>query len=366
MRALPFVGTTISSWLGFAFAIAACQKAVPAPAEAQASTGVPTLATGQAALEGKPHAAEFKRLEAPAKVFAIGDLHGDLLAAKAAFRVAGVIAPDDTWIGGNSVVVQTGDVLDRGNDERPLLEWLERLAQAARTAGGALHRINGNHEIMNVAGDLRYVTPGGFAAFADYASSATQPGLGELPEVQRGRLAAFLPGGPWAKRLAEYPIVIQVNDTVFAHGGVTLKHVEYGLERMNSEVSSWMRGSRPLPKALQGDDTPFWDRTYGDAVTESDCKMLEQVLARLAAKRLVVGHTPQRDGITFACEGRVARIDVGLSRYYGQHAPAVLKIENASVQVVTEASHEQSSAEKHPTEKHRAKSKARGPLEARP
>jgi hypothetical protein len=83
---------------------------------------------------------------------AIGDLHGDLAAARAALRLAGAIDERDLWIGGPLVVVQTGDVLDRGDDERALLAWLDRVAAAARAAGGALHRLVGNHEVLNVQG----------------------------------------------------------------------------------------------------------------------------------------------------------------------------------------------------------------------
>jgi hypothetical protein len=353
-------GSVLLASLGSSFTVA-CQRAQPTPSQAEIPAPEQVVTSAQASLSAGTTKPEFKRREAPAKVFAVGDLHGDLQAAKRTFRVAGVLDQNDAWIGGNSVVVQTGDVLDRGNEERPLLEWLERVAQAAETAGGALHRLNGNHEIMNVAGDLRYVTPGGFTAFAEYANGPIPASMSDAPQAHRGRLAAFLPGGYWAKRLANYPVVLQVNDTVFAHGGLTSRHIEYGLERMNSEISAWMRGSRPLPKALQSDDTPFWDRTYGESVSDSDCRMLERVLAQLSAKRLVIGHTPQKQGITFACDRRVVRIDVGLASYYGQNAPAVLEVDGSSLRILTEAEPGESKPPKTST-----RPKAAPPVEARP
>lgn len=269
---------------------------------------------------------------------AVGDMHGDLEAARRALRIARVLDAEDRWIGGDSVVVQTGDLLDRGKAERPLLEWMDRLAGIAQQGGGALYRINGNHEVMNVAGDLRYIDESGFSSFAEYAREPLPGLVREAEKTQRGRLMAFLPGGPWARRLAQHPVVLLVNDTVFAHGGITLRHVDYGLERINSEVSAWMRGSAPLARALAGDNAPFWDRTYGESTSDGDCRMLDVVLARLSAKRLVIGHTPQKDGVTFACDKRVARIDVGLSRYYGNHAASVLEITGNTVNVLTEKS----------------------------
>jgi hypothetical protein len=47
-----------------------------------------------------------------------------------------------------------------------------------------------------------------------------------------------------ALELAKNPTVLIVNDTVFAHGGLLPLHVSYGLERLNQEVSAWMRADR--------------------------------------------------------------------------------------------------------------------------
>src|SRR5690349_20270151 len=65
------------------------------------------------------------------RVVAIGDLHGDFDAARAALRAAGAIDADDHWSGGKLVIVQTGDVLDRGDGETKILELLERLDREA-------------------------------------------------------------------------------------------------------------------------------------------------------------------------------------------------------------------------------------------
>jgi hypothetical protein len=279
---------------------------------------------------------EAPRRTAKGRVVAIGDLHGDLGAARRALRLAKVVDESDRWIGGDCAVVQTGDLLDRGDEERPLLEWFERLSTIAHQGGGALYRLNGNHEVMNVSGDMRYVTAKGFLAFAEYAQHPLPVGLQEVPEAQRGRMMAFLPGGPWALRLAQYSVVLIVNDSVFSHGGLLPKHVDYGLDRINNEISSWMRGTGRLSPLVVSDDAPFWSRAYGESVSDADCKMLEGLLARLSVKRLVVGHTPQKDGISFACDRRVVRIDVGLSHYYGNNPPSVLEINGDQVTVLTE------------------------------
>jgi hypothetical protein len=99
------------------------------------------------------------------RIVAIGDLHGDLSATRNALLLAGVIDENDLWVGGTTVVVQTGDQLDRGDDELEILDLLDALTLQAQAAGGAVHVLNGNHELMNVKQDLRYVTLGGFLDF---------------------------------------------------------------------------------------------------------------------------------------------------------------------------------------------------------
>jgi hypothetical protein len=255
---------------------------------------------------------------APARLVAIGDLHGDLAATKRALRLAGAIDDKDAWIGGSLVVVQTGDEIDRGDDDRAILDFTERLRDEAKKAGGELILLSGNHEVMNVQLDFRYVTPASFTAFPDMKPGAPDPKLAMLPDVQRGRAAAFAPGGPYAKMLANRPIVMKVGDTIFVHGGILPKHVAYGLDRMVDEVAAWMRGELPAPPAIAvGDDSPIWLRTYSENPGPTECAMLGNVLASLGAKRMVMGHTVQSGGVTSACDGKAWRIDVGLSHFYG-------------------------------------------------
>ncbi len=254
------------------------------------------------------------------RVVAIGDLHGDLAATKRALRLAGAIDVSDTWVGGALVVVQTGDEIDRGDDDRTVLDFLEALRGAAQKAGGALLLLSGNHEVMNVARDFRYVTPFGFSAFASEA----------------GRGAAFEPGGPYALMFAKRSIMARVGDTLFVHGGILPKHVAYGLDRMNEEVAAWMRGARPEPPPIvAAEDGPIWTRAYSSAPGPSTCDDLKQVLSALRSKRMVVGHTVQPSGINAACDGRVWRIDVGLSKFYGG-ATQVLEIQGDAVSVLRE------------------------------
>jgi hypothetical protein len=307
-----------------ASALFGCTKAEPEPARA-IPAAEKRAAEKRVAIEDTSF-----RFPAPARLVAIGDLHGDLAATKAALRLADVMDGDDRWKGGATVVVQTGDQLDRGDDEPQILDLLERLSAEAKAAGGALHALNGNHEVMNVQGDFRYVTEDGFR---DYHQASPAHGhdhaIQRLPPDQRGRAAAFLSGGSAAARLAARPIAIQVGANVFVHGGLLVQHVDYGIGRINRELEHWMRAPAlaPAPSIVTNEQGPIWLRLYSEGVpAASACGELTRVLGRLSAKRLIVGHTVQQQGINSACQGKVWRIDVGLSRYYGERPPAVLEI----------------------------------------
>jgi len=302
----------------------------------------PRLASVAATVKGEaPRAADASfQLPAAERIIAIGDLHGDVSALRAALRLGGAIDDAGRWIGKNLVVVQTGDQLDRGDDEPQILDLLARLRGEAEAAGGAVRVLNGNHEVMNVQADFRYVTPDGFHDFSAGHPDALHAQLtANVAPERRGRTAAFLPGGEIARRLAAQPIVIQIGGNVFVHGGVLEQHVRYGLGRINQETSAWMAGAptEPAPPSLSSQRAPIWVRDYSDGNPAAEqCAELTRVLGALSAQRLIVGHTVQQQGINSACDGKVWRIDVGLSRYYGGK-PSVLEIRGDQVRPLTEA-----------------------------
>jgi hypothetical protein len=266
-----------------------------------------------------------------ARIVAMGDLHGDLDAARLALRMGGAIDTNDRWIGGDLVVVQTGDILDRGDDEEAVIRLFQRLQEEAEDAGGAVHVLNGNHELMNAYRDFRYVTPGGFADFEDAAAvDATDSLLAALEPDQRPRAAAFDPGGPFALLLAQRNTAVIVGNSLFVHGGILPEHVDRGLESMNEDIRAWLRAEAPQPEWIRGNRSPVWTRLYSDEPNVEACDTLSVVLDRLEVERMVVGHTVQRTGVTSFCGGRVWCIDVGMAAHYGGR-PEVLEIRDNAV-----------------------------------
>jgi hypothetical protein len=271
---------------------------------------------------------------AATRLVAIGDVHGDLQATRAALRLAGAIDDADRWIGGKLTLVQTGDQLDRGDDERPIVDLFERLVKEAAASGGRFVVLNGNHEVMNVQGDFRYVTPGAVNSF-DGVTPRSPLATAVSPTFE-GRAAAFFPGGAYALKFAARDVIAVIHDSVFVHGGVLPEHVTYGIDRINQETRTWMRsGGREAPASVASERAPIWVRDYSvDPVSPASCEMLGKVLESLRVKRMVVGHTVQQAGISTACGERVYRIDVGLGRYYGNNPIQVLEIDGERVRVL--------------------------------
>jgi 3',5'-cyclic AMP phosphodiesterase CpdA len=239
-------------------------------------------------------------------VIAVGDLHGDRDATIAVLRLAGLVDTEGHWVGGGATLVQTGDVTDRGPDSRGVIALLRSLQVDAARAGGRVVPLLGNHEVMNVRGDWRYVSPEDLAGYG-----------GEAPRRQ-----AFGPTGEDGAWLRARDSVARIGDTVFAHGGVSAAWARSGIDALNAAVRAGMDATEPPP--VLGPDGPLWNRAYLLADEATACAELERALSALGARRMVVGHTTQRDGrIGVRCGGALQGIDTGISTHYGRNLAAL-------------------------------------------
>jgi hypothetical protein len=294
----------------------------PRPGLVPASESLAPAAPASAPASKPVAAASEDVFPAPARLVAVGDLHGDVPGAIGALRLAGMVDAAGHWTGGASWLVQTGDVLDRGPSGPSMLKWLGQLEAEAAAAGGRALLLNGNHEAMNVVGDWRYV-----------ADTAEFPGDTEAAResARHAYFSADGAGGTWVRT---HRIAVQVGGTVFVHGGIDSSWASHGISGLNSlfrEAIASSTGSAPAsptqPPVL-GPDGPIWNRAYLLADPPVACAELTRALALLHADRMVVGHTTQDSGtIASRCEGHLYGIDTGISAYYGTH-PAALVIES--------------------------------------
>jgi hypothetical protein len=189
------------------------------------------------------------------RIVAVGDVHGAYDALISTLQHSDVIDDDLAWSGGSTHLVFTGDLLDRGPKSRRVMDLIIRLEHEAPLAGGRVHLLLGNHEVMNLIGDLRYVAKAEFAAFVDQESaeeheqryqrfrldqtddndeSVVRWQFNEkAPPGYFGHRRAFRPDGTYGKWLLEKPLMIVINDTLFVHGGVPPFVAEHGLAGVN-------------------------------------------------------------------------------------------------------------------------------------
>ena len=255
-------------------------------------------------------------------IFVLGDIHGDFAVLKKALYKAKLINSRLKWIGGNSHLVQLGDLLDgkiRANykpnyaeisamEEFTIFEFLNDLDRQARLLGGRVHYLIGNHELMNLIGRFDYVL--------DKHLSGTGLAI---------RRQLFKPGGYMASLLACHSYgVLKINDWIFCHGGLLPEHVnKRSITSINTLVRSVLKGTKSLENLtneeqdlIYGNDSFFWTRFYSRNANR--CEVLNKTLDIVSSEKggMVVGHTPHNN-ITDVCRNKLYFADVGLSRSFG-------------------------------------------------
>ena len=298
----------------------------------------------------------------PQRIVAVGDLHGDYSAWQAIAHAAGVMDAKGHWAGGKTILVQLGDVTDRGADSLKIVRSLQQLQKEAPKKGGKTIIVLGNHEAMNLIGDNRYTTPGEYAAFADAQSAARRD---KVYEANRAKLeaAAHLtnpaatpdqiriawmtehplgwvehrlawgPSGDLGKWATANPAILKIDGTLFVHGGISAEYARQPLDSVNQRVSAAMAAGDDSGASILTDPLgPLWYRGLVQADSDAQAaraaakppaplltqeQELSGVLTAYGAQRLVIAHTPSLQGIQITNGGRLARIDTGISRYYG-------------------------------------------------
>lgn len=308
---------------------------------------------------------------APARIVAIGDLHGDNDAWLAIARAARLIDAKGRWVGGNTTLVQNGDIVDRGPDSLKIIKLLQKLQREAPKRGGKVIVLVGNHEAMMMTRDFRYVHPGEIAAFADKQSEArrekvyetnkeaivaayrkTTPNIAEVAVRSAwmrtkplGMLEyefAWSPQGDLGKWALGNPAVVKLGDTLFVHGGISAAYAPLPVDEINRQVVAALKAQDEGPTAIinhpQG---PLWyrgliERGGGDEATTAPIpagatapltieQEIDLILKNYGVKRIVVGHTPSLEGIIEGAGGKLWRIDSAISRAYNG-VPSYLEI----------------------------------------
>jgi len=242
------------------------------------------------------------------RVVAVGDVHGDFDQFTGILQYADLIDSEFNWIGGKAHLVQLGDVLDRGADSRAVMDLIIRLEQQAPLQGGCVHFILGNHEIMVMQADLRYVHQGEIQSY------------GGVKEMIR----ALRPDGEYGRWLSEHSTAIRINNALFVHGGLSGEFAMMPLDSLNAMVRREISGDQSDASGILSSQGPVWFRGYaedrGTAVTEELTASLEST----GCDFTVIAHSVSMAGVSTRFSGRAVMIDTGMSECYGGTAQCIV------------------------------------------
>jgi len=307
------------------------------------------------------------------RVVAVGDLHGDYENFVKILKGTGIVDDRLAWAGGKAHFVQTGDILDRGQQAKEIFDLLRRLEHEAEKAGGMVHVLLGNHEELNITGIAfdypDYITVEQFVAFLpriyrryreeEFLRSLQAPltyrredtavnadlkvklrehwlKLMRTAGGQRAYFSGFNEGcGKW---LIEKNAVIRINDTVFVHGGISEEYSTRKLGTINDLLRkelAFFRGRGKIlliggrsfePEIVYDAKGPLW---YRDLATREEGEIRDdfgRILENLGARSMVIAHTFNHgNGMSPVIsplhmsrfDGRLWTIDTGISLLYG-------------------------------------------------
>lgn len=236
----------------------------------------------------------------PARMLVVSDIEGNFAGFKMILQGSKVIDEQFNWTFGDGHLMLVGDFFDRGLHVTEVLWLIYKLESEAEAAGGKVHFVLGNHEILNLEGNTQYVRK-------KYLENAKI--LKEDYSMWFDNNAEL---GRW---LRTKNAIEKVGDYVFCHGGVSADLTRTGLSI--SDINRVSRKHLGIPyddindlAAVAVFDVKtgiFWYRNAAkNLLANSEMK---NVLDYLGAKRMVVGHTLQAD-ITAYYNGRLICIDL--------------------------------------------------------
>ncbi|VVU95473.1 hypothetical protein CPAV1605_1224 [seawater metagenome] len=295
----------------------------------------------------------------PNKIFAVGDLHGDFYVLEHVLLDLAKVASKESdtfqWIGGDNIIVFCGDLIDRyrkrpgihytvddENSDKKIIIELINLKKQAKSKGGDVVLLLGNHELLNFEGAFNYVS-----------------NFGKYDE----RKNDFKRGSDFVKLIAEnFLLAAKIENWVFVHGGFcpsAFKDNAYltsgnCIPKLNKVIKGYLIDPNFFnnPNITQSDKdqmqilidalyginenkSPLNCRHYGtnkkidNCEVELDTKVFRFLFEDPSKGKMVIAHTPQfisNMNINSTCEGKIWRLDVGMSRGFDEHYKMIEKM----------------------------------------
>jgi hypothetical protein len=245
------------------------------------------------------HADEYDNVS---KIAAFGDIHGEFDLLVSILKNSQIIDEDFCWSFGDGHVVFCGDIFDRGDQVTECLWLIYALEQEARKAGGMIHLLLGNHELMAMENDNRYLSGKYF----------NMTHLFKTPYSKLYDEDTVL--GRW---LRSKNVLVQINGYIFVHAGLSPKMVQegYSIGKINQLTRHYLSGVTIDEDIFLGSEGPFWYRGYlinwtGYKKITSD--EVDKILQFYKAAKIIFAHTPVPKIQT--CFSNLIAIDVSLEK----------------------------------------------------
>lgn len=306
------------------------------------------------------------------RIIVFGDVHGDIDVVLKSLKIAKLIDKKYTydknklpnWIGGSSVVVQLGDQIDscrfdpttlepckliKNDNDKPndikILELFTHLHIEAQKFGGAVYSILGNHELMNVKGNMDYVSHENINEFSEFDNE-----IDEINLALENRKKLFSPGNKWANFLGcTRQVALQIGSNLFTHAGIVLELAKkYNIEDINVIMSNYLWNNFDDLNIKESDFTeifsdsrsgpsPLWNRIYGSEFTNNEGNCSNHLDSNRNLKlgklegykgynnsypvgRILVGHTPQMNQkMQMRCDNKIGLLDYGSSFAFNKY-----------------------------------------------
>jgi len=215
----------------------------------------------------------------PSKFLSISDFDGHIEGFTMLLRGEGVIDSNFNWIYGDGHLIISGDLFDRGFHITECMWLLYKLESEAADADGKVHLIIGNHEMMNMTDDWRYVE-------VKYFNNAHLMG-NRMSELYGSNTEL----GRW---LRSKNIIEKIGDYAFMHGGISPQVSAFNLtyDQINDYGRQEMDGI-PCANAectvVNGSSGIYWFR--GMAYSQLTQLEVNGILNDFGVKRVIIGHT---------------------------------------------------------------------------
>ena len=316
-------------------------------------------------------------LDAVPRIIVIGDLHGDFDRTIESLKIGKVLKINNNfpsnskkryeWIGGDTVVVQVGDQIDRcrklpchnpeatnpdENSDLKILKFFTDLHFKAIRDGGAVYSLVGNHELMNVSGRMDYVSYKNIVGFENEQEYGDKLYQGKIPQQKKdleARKWVFSPGNPLSEFLAcTRKFALKIGSNLFVHAGILPQIADKynNIEDMNKILSSYLfnlldkkelekhqlllgpeiMNSKDLQNKFNTNNyniSPLWNREFGNLskLDDEDIQVCNRLLSPIqkvySVNNMFIGHTPQlKNGINSTCNNQLWFTDIGLSKAF--------------------------------------------------